>query len=88
MKKFALLGTAFFLAALIGVGISASLAPNAQATVICDEDEFQYYCIEDDPVCRNAQFKAGVYHCGTEWPTGDPCACTFIGCFKGCAQPL
>jgi len=88
MKRFTLLGTAFFLAALLGIGISVGLAPSAQAQ-ICDPDDWQWYCVEDDPLCASEPlFKAGGYNCGTLSPSGDPCVCEFARCVKGCPPSI
>jgi len=88
MKRCILLGTVFFVAALLGIGITAGLAPSAYAEY-CDRDDWQWLCVEDDPVCASEPvFKAAGYNCGSMGPGRIPCMCTFARCVKGCPQPI
>ncbi len=88
MKRFLLIGTLFCTAALIGLGIGLFLPPDVEAG-ICAKEERQIICNPDDPACGPI-LKAGVYNCGTYYggQPYDTCDCYFVGCYRGCPEPI
>jgi hypothetical protein len=86
MKRLLLIGAVFCTAALFGLGISLFLPADAYADP-CDrenrQDWFDCPSAQCPPNLPNAK-----YDCGTLYGTGGPCDCYFIGCYKGCPNPI
>jgi len=83
LKRFALLGTVFCMAALLGMGMVVGLAGNAQASE-CDLGQQQPYIECNAAICDGLPGFHALYWCGTDSLTGEPCACTFTSCIKFC----
>jgi len=84
MKRFALLGTAFVCAAVLGFGLVVGFAPTAQAG-ICEDHVIQYICEENHPDCDSHPFlKTAVWRCGTNDAFGTPCNCQPMMCRPSC----
>ncbi|MDH3890246.1 MAG: hypothetical protein OEV49_04115 [candidate division Zixibacteria bacterium] len=79
MKRLLLIGTVFCAAALLGFGVTLFMPPDAQATE-CNHSYPQtvWDCSSGTcnfPLCAK-------YDCFTVTPCcGEPCQCTFVGCF-------
>jgi len=87
MKRFALTGTAFFFAALVGIGLSVSMAPSTDAE-ICDPSARQWNVVCGDSECSaHAGTPHGLYSCGTEILSGHYCSCYRVACINVCDIP-
>ncbi len=86
MKRFLLIGTVFCAAAFVGLGLALMAPTDAGADPPCDEFDRQdwFDCPSDTcpPNLPNAK-----YDCGTDYK-GKPCNCQFVGCYRGCFNPI
>jgi len=86
MKRFLVIGAVFCAAAFIGLGVGLFLPADANAD-ICDtndrQDWFECPSASCPPNLPNAK-----YDCGTFLGSGGPCDCQFVGCYKGCFNPI
>jgi len=86
MKRFLVISAVFCTAALFGLGIGLFLPTNANAD-ICDPLDRQDWFECPSALCP-PNFPNAKYDCGTFQGSGGPCDCSFVGCYKGCLNPI
>jgi len=86
MKRILLLGTTFLMAAVFGLGIAVSVAPNAQAgNCSWEPEDVQPWWDCYSTWCLGERYPHAFFRCGTDDVTGERCECQFISCGKWCA---
>jgi len=82
MKRTILIGTTFLMAAVLGFGIVAGLAPSTQAETMCIPDGSITFVEKRPQDCPQAPHLA-LMRCDLEQGTQELCNCELIRCYFG-----
>ncbi len=81
MRKVITIVTVFTIAAVLGMGLAATVATQAEAKppTVCKLAVYPFLVCEDSPRCKDAGEQL-CYECQGYDINGEPCLCSSVGC--------